>query len=273
MSFKLRNYDKFVGLFVLFGLFILLLVVVFMGREQKWFAGRLHLQTFFKSGNGLSKGMYVKINDMMVGKTLGVKFAPNNDIEVQFFVYDSFRHMIHSDTAIFKAGGRLILTNSIQHGAELEDGDTLIAKDDEVDDDIAIIEKLLADLATPEGALNQMMHKTLKEINDIATGRSPAGELLASLLTDDKLTADIRKALYEVRKIREDMAELNDLIQPTSPDYIRSTIGSVEQELREATRTLISLQNSLGLSEHRNITSGIDGGAGTIQHNQRARQY
>ena len=102
MSLKFKYYEKIVGFFMLSGLFLLLVTVILMGREQKWFQKKITLTTIFNKGDSLSKGMEVKINGLVVGRVNNFGFATDNRISVSFEVYKEFIKKIRNDSYVFK---------------------------------------------------------------------------------------------------------------------------------------------------------------------------
>jgi ABC-type transporter Mla subunit MlaD len=313
MTFKFRNYDKVVGVFVLLGLLGLSLVVIFMGMEQRWFEGKLKLQTFFNTGENLSKGMDVKFNGIAIGRVSKIEFAPRNNIRVDFFVYNSFREKICRNTYVLLdsvpvlGGGTLILARLREQGGEnqeiihtgdddsknestlletdrLEDGDTLYSEDEPfVRSMIArgeitttgSINNIIANIDLLTTQLSDPSGALQETMNNvkIITGKLASGSGPAGALLGDP--AFTREIHATLQSVNQIMESVNLLsgMLRDSSPNIRNIIGSAEQSLNEATRILVGLQNYLGISARYRTTTSGGDGGSGIIQHNRARQY
>jgi phospholipid/cholesterol/gamma-HCH transport system substrate-binding protein len=298
MTFKFRYFEKIVGFFVLLGLLLLLITVIFMAGEQKWFDSSLELHTRFKSGEELSKGMDIKINGLTVGKVSKISFAPNNEIDVSFKVYNEFRNKIRKNSYVYKGGLSFLGGGflSLMLGSEekrlkeegasklAEDGDFLLSTEEaierkyidpgDVNEDLmgsvaAIpqsVNLLIKQLANPQGPLMGLLHNLDTITGNVAGGKGPVG----ALLSDSTLNSYLSATLANMQKVTDDISVLSALLRKSSPN-ITSIIDSADRSLSEASRILASLQNYLG---------GTSGGGGEsinsarlLQHNQRSERY
>lgn len=261
MTFKFRHLEKIVGFFMLFGIIILLVAVIFMGREQKWFEKSVILRTTFNDGEGLTKGMDVKINGLLVGKVAAVGFASNNNlIDVQFRVYSDFVAKVRRDSYVIReassplGGGNLGLTIGTMESEAVKNGDFLLSEDaPEVQTLIAkgiVVKKgsldailknvnlLLAQLASPQGPLIG----TLQNVQNITAGLAGGQGTIGALLADRSLFNSIAATLDTVRKISEDFNVLSGTLRASSPN-IRNLITTAERGLAETTKVLVGLQS------------------------------
>ncbi|HPH02853.1 MAG TPA: MlaD family protein [Spirochaetota bacterium] len=291
MTFKFRHLEKIVGFFMIVGILFLLVAVIFMGREQKWFEQTVNLRTVFNDGENLSKGMAVKINGLTVGKVSHVGFASNNQIDVHFSVYSDFRDKVHLDSYVFReaasplGGGHLALTIGSADVRRATNGDILFSEDhSSVQDLIAkgqIVKKgsldgimknvnlLLSQLASPQGPLIGTLNNLQTLSSKLAGGEGSVG----ALLNDPRLFQELLATLESVRKITEDMSIISGTLRTSSPN-IRNIITGAERGLNETTRVLVGLQRYFMLQSDRTTTGTANAGPlTTIRSDRRQDQY
>ncbi|MCK4906227.1 MAG: MCE family protein [Spirochaetes bacterium] len=261
MSFKIKHSEKFVGFFMLVGIIAILITIIFMGREQKWFQKKYKLYTQFDSGDGLASGVSVKINGLEVGSVSEVKFSTNRGINVTFTVYEDFIHKVHTDTYVFKeassplGGSYLNLTagtgagNVVKNGAilfsqdseqvqELLDRNLIPQKTSSFDNIIKNINQLTYQLSLPNGPLLG----TLNNVKIITRGlASPGGSFYALTSGNKVLYNEVIKTIANIRKITSDFNVLSAVIRNSSPE-IKNIISSAEKGLKETTQVMIGLQ-------------------------------
>lgn len=276
---------------MLVGILLLLVVIIFMGREQKWFESTFTLRTIFNDGENLSRGMDVKINGLAVGKVNKIAFASNNQIDVHFSIYSDFQDKVHADSCVFReatsplGGGHLALTIGSPEVRKATNGDLLLSEDDPVvmemlakgkivkkgslDGIMKNVNLLLAQLASPQGpligTLNNLQNISLK----LATDQGTVG----ALLSDRRLFQELLATLETVRKITEDMSIISGTLRTSSPN-IRNIITGAERGLQETTRVLMGLQRYFMLQSDRPSARTSSGGPlTTIRNDLRQDQY
>ena len=291
MTFKFRHLDKIVGFFMLVGILFLLVAVIFMGREQKWFESTINLRTIFNDGENLSRGMDVKINGLAVGKVNRVAFASNNRIDVHFTVYSDFLDKVHTDSYVFReaasplGGGHLALTIGSADVRRATNGDILLSEDSPVVQDMIakgqIVKKgsldgimknvnlLLAQLASPQGPLIG----TLNNLQTLSSKLAGDQGTVGALLSDRRLFQELLATLETVRKITEDMSIISGTLRTSSPN-IRNIITGAERGLNETTKVLVGLQRYFMLQSDRSPAGTPSAGPlTTIRNDRRQDQY
>ncbi len=267
MSLKFKYYEKVVGFFMLSGLFILLVTVILMGREQKWFQKKITLTTIFNKGDGLSKGMEVKINGLAVGRVNNFGFANDNRISVSFEVYKEFIKKIRSDSYVFKesssplGGGFLSLSigketspiatnNAFLYSEDSElvssliQNNIIIKKEGSFDNIIKGVNLLITQLAAPKGPLIG----TLNNLDDMSRMLSKPGGTLTTLFGDDnKLYNEILLVMTTLATVAKDFNVMSTTIRNSAPD-IKPMINSAKQGIDEANKVMIGLQNYFSVS-------------------------
>ena len=76
MHFRIRNWDRLVGLFAILALLILIATLVFMAWGQNWFEKRYHYRAAFAKVQGLKPGTPVTISGMEVGSVNSSAWIP-----------------------------------------------------------------------------------------------------------------------------------------------------------------------------------------------------
>lgn len=90
MKFHIRFAEQIVGFFVLLAMVIILIIVIFMGINQRWFARDYHFTSKFLSGNGLSVGMPLKLKGFKIGTVDKIELNDDNTVEVNFHIFDTY---------------------------------------------------------------------------------------------------------------------------------------------------------------------------------------
>jgi len=291
MSIKFKYFEKIVGFFMLGGLIILLITIILMGKEQKWFQKRITMTTIFNKGDGLSKGMEVKINGLVVGRVNNFGFSPDNRILVTFEVYKEFIKKIRNDSYVFKesssplGGGFLsvtigkykspIVTNhSFLYSEDSELVSSLIQnniihrKEGSFDNIIKGVNSLITQLASPKGPLIG----TLNGLDEMARMLSKPGGTLTTLFGDDnKLYNEIMLVMTTLSTVAKDFNVMSATIRNSSPD-IKSMITSAKQGINEANKVMVGLQHYFSVStvkaNQNNTTTETK-----IKYDRRSRDY
>jgi len=90
--------ETIVGLFVLSSLLLLLVLVIFIGRQQNIFQERYQIQGFFGSVGGLQAGADVQLAGITVGYVKDITFGPNNKVKVVMSITKSQMQRIRADS-------------------------------------------------------------------------------------------------------------------------------------------------------------------------------
>ena len=94
MKFKIRFADQIVGVFVVLSLVSLVLVIVFLGRGQRWFAKDASYRTILPSAGGLSKNMTVQYRGFAIGNVETFHLTDNDDVEVIFTIHEEYKDRV-----------------------------------------------------------------------------------------------------------------------------------------------------------------------------------
>ncbi len=214
MKFKIRFAQQIVGLFVLLAAVSILVIVVSMGANQRWFAKNYAYYSMFPSAQGLTVGMPITYKGFPVGKITDINLESRNEVRVDFYIQDTYLDLVIENSIlqlmtspigiggglVFHQGrttgpplpeGTLIPALSSKEGQRIVDADLVIlpANSDSITQMIAQVEPILKNVNTLLISVNQ----TLGTVNSALAGEDdgPLGETLAqvqSLLTEVEAT-------------------------------------------------------------------------------------
>lgn len=253
MKFGFRHADKFVGLFVLIAIVFITASLVVTGVNKRWFARDYEYFTRFRTAEGLSVGMAIKLRGFQIGKVERITLNDKNQVDITFVIYDTFIDKVVGNSMIELAsnplglGGGLnfypgknskeiipefsfIPSNQTAEGRKLSESDLLDKPEgqDAISSLMANVDPILTDL----DSLLLSMTALLNTVDGALLGNqsSPIGGMLVNL---EGTTANINTILpvietimLDVNKMTESlallMAELEDptglvpkLIDPT----------------------------------------------------------
>ena len=91
MKFKIRFADQIVGIFIILSIVALAVVIVFLGKSQRWFAKDIFFSTVLPSAGGLSKNMAVQYKGFAIGSVKNFHLTDNDNVEVIFSIHEEYR--------------------------------------------------------------------------------------------------------------------------------------------------------------------------------------
>jgi len=90
MKFKIRFADQIVGVFIILSIVSLILVMVLLGSNQRWFAKDISYYTVLPSAAGLGKNMAVQYRGFTIGNVKSFHLNNNDDVEVIFVIHEEY---------------------------------------------------------------------------------------------------------------------------------------------------------------------------------------
>lgn len=98
MARRRRMTETIVGIFVLASVLLLLVLVVFIGKQQNIFQQRYEIDGYFNSVGGLQTGADVQLAGITVGHVKSIRFGTQNRVEVIMSIVENQRDRIRSDS-------------------------------------------------------------------------------------------------------------------------------------------------------------------------------
>ena len=128
MKFKIKYAEQIVGLFVLVAIVSLAGILIFMGINQRWFARDYSFYSTFNSGEGLNRGMAVKLKGFTIGAVDSIQLLEDNTVQIEFHIFDTYYDRVRensvlelSSSPIGIGGGGLLFHPGRSKAAPLEE--------------------------------------------------------------------------------------------------------------------------------------------------------
>ncbi len=230
MTFRMRNADKIVGLFVILAVTLVAVLLFLLGANQRWFARDYRYYSRFPSASGLSVGMPILFKGFQIGRVESVRLSEEDDVDVDFVVYDTYLDRVRENsilelvTSPIGLGSQLLFQPGVvdlpvQEGAfipslDTPEGKDLVdrglvqrqAKDDSISQLLANVNPLLENVnstvvelqttlsyvnAALSGAGDSPLTTTVADVSEIVAG---VRVLVSSVVPKvDQLTANLVK--------------------------------------------------------------------------------
>jgi phospholipid/cholesterol/gamma-HCH transport system substrate-binding protein len=100
MKFRIRFADQIVGVLILIALASLILVILMLGRTQRWFAKDLVFKTYFESATGLSNNMPVQYKGFTIGNVKSFALNEADEVEVSFSIYEQYASRVRRGSLV-----------------------------------------------------------------------------------------------------------------------------------------------------------------------------
>ena len=288
MSFKFKHLEKIVGVFLTLVILIIVTVIIFIGREQRWFEKHFEYSAKFLRGEGISTGMQVAVKGIQIGEVKSVYLNEDNWIEISFSVYEEYYERIRKDSVVklrapligskvlelipgekdmpVLASGSYIWSMDTEEGARIMKEKEKIEKPDEITRILNNVELLTYNLSATEGSLNQTLHK-IQEFFDLFT--SEEGNLNQTLASLKEITRSIEEKEGSIGKFMGDNYELyNNVISLTEKlntimddfQILSKTISDTSPEIKAAIeRSNRAMDEAIGLMKTLNENFFVKG--------------
>jgi len=270
MKFKIRFADQIVGIFIVLALVSLVLVIMLLGKSQRWFAKDYSYSTLFPSATGLSQNMPVQYKGFTMGNVKKFYLTENDDVEVIFSIQEEYHDRIRMGSMVEVLASPIGLGNQFLlhagRGELLEEGSFVpvvgsaqarelvrqgLAIEPYYDDSITLLmNRISSILAQLDEALGQ--GSDITEIGKIVGSLKQTLYGLEALpKTIDEMLAELEPALAKVDPILEDISAIttqisdpNSLVSKVMDSdeevytYIAGSLGSISSLLDNLDKTM-----------------------------------
>lgn len=252
MKFKIKFAEQIVGLFVLLAILSLAGILIFMGINQRWFARDYSFASKFISGEGLNRGMSVKLKGFTIGAVDDIELLTDNTVQISFHIYDTYYDRVKpnsvlelSTSPIGIGGGGLKFHPGVSEEAPLEEG-TYIPSTDFSEGRMLVAQGLVTTLDKEDavssvvnriGPILDTTHETIKSLNSTL---STVDNTLKG--TQEGPLMDIMRETYSV------LTALDETLQ--NVDGITANIEEMSTQLTETqglVKKLIDPRGSVAL--------------------------
>lgn len=240
MKFQIRFADQIVGLFIVLAMMSIVFILVMMGINQRWFAKDYKYTSSFKSGNGLSVGMSIKLKGFNIGSVDKIKLLDNDTVEINFHIFDTYIEKVRKNSVLelsvspigIGSGGMLfhpgkstefIPELSFIPSTDFKEGNALIAKglvnrperDDTIVNILNDISPLLRSTNSTMKSLDKLLYTTTETFNGDAEG--PLSDILNEVaIMVAMLNKSISNAMVTVNNILSDTNGISSNLKITT---------------------------------------------------------
>ncbi len=237
MHFRIKNFDRYVGIFVILALFLLVVALVFIARGQRWFEARNHFRVVFNKVQGLKAGTPVTISGMEVGTVKTLHLTPEGKVELVLEILSTYRGYIRQDSqaTVVSAllGGKTVeISMGSPQEPPIPEGGTLYSQEPKELTDILKEVDLKAPLKKVDDALDKV-NDALDNVKGITEKlNSPKGELFTMLKNIEFVTAQLKNGQGNIGALLQDKKIYNDLMEAFGA--IRQSAANLEVTTRNA---------------------------------------
>ena len=198
MKFKIRFADQIIGFFIILSLVSLVVVIVLLGKSQRWFSKDISFSTILPSAGGLSKNMAVLYRGFTIGNIETFYLTENDDVEVIFIIHEEYRDRVRLGSLVEMMISPVNLGNQFLfhagRGAELVDGAFVPAVGSAQAREL--IRQGLAEVPRHDDSITLLMNRASTALDDL--GRI-LDEVETALITGSDST-EIGKIVGSIRK-------------------------------------------------------------------------
>lgn len=256
MRFRIRYAHQIVGLFVLVALILLFGTLIFMGINQRLFSRNYLYRSEFRSAEGLSLGMSIRLRGFEIGKVQSILLNENNRVDVILSIYDTYLDRVKPNSVVELVTSPLGLGASLNFlpGNNLEpplpelsfipSTDTPLGK--------AIIQQGLADRPEGDEALSRIVsgvQQLIVSVQELVeeltiTAKTLNRDLSApNVASVQGVTGEIFRTIANVQKISSNLEALLSQLSPR----VNSLLASVAEIAQNLVITSEGLRDPRGL--------------------------
>ncbi len=216
MQFRIRFAQQVVGIFIILAGIMLAGTLIFMGINQRLFSRNYSYRTEFKTAEGLSLGMSIRLRGFEIGKVGSITLNENNRVDVELSIYDTYLDKVKPNSVLE------LVTSPIGLGASLN-----FFPGNNVDESLT------------EGAFIPSSDTPLgKAIVQQGLVDKPEGDEAIS-----KILAEIQPLLVEVRGVT---TELNTLLAQVNADLAEPNSRNVDGVMGDVFRIIRNFETLTG---------------------------
>jgi len=259
MFFRVKHFDRYVGILVVFAILMAVVALVFVGRGQKWFAKRSPYKVVFSKVQGLKPGTPVTISGMEVGNVKSLRLDPQSKVELMIEVLQRYQGNIRQDSqaaiAMALIGGKTIeITVGSPEKPLLPPGSTIPSLEPreitdllkeidvkgylkKIDDVLDNLKSITHKLDDPKGSL----FRTLGNLESVTSQLKNGGGSVGAILQDPKMHGEINAAIAQVRRSLSNAEEITRNAAQVSQN-LPPLMGEVDRSVKEVPKLIEELK-------------------------------
>jgi phospholipid/cholesterol/gamma-HCH transport system substrate-binding protein len=255
MHFRIKHFDRYVGIFVILALAVILGTLVSVARGQKWFEKRYHYKTVFNKVQGLKPGTAITISGMEVGDVKSLRLTPQSKVELTLEILKTYKDYLRKDSQVTIASSLIgnktveLLTGSpdqppLAEGAVIPSVEpkelTDMLKDIDVKEPLKKVDATLENLKSittklnsPEGDLFKLLRNVEFVTSQLKNGEGNVG----AILQDKKIHQDINLAIESLRRVLANLEETSQNAAKVSKDLPKLMV-EVDRSVKEVPKII-----------------------------------
>ncbi|HLY71155.1 MAG TPA: MlaD family protein [Puia sp.] len=208
------------GAFIIASLFVLLVIIVLIGKQQKLFSKNFIMSTNFRNVNGLIVGNYVRFGGINVGIVDNIVIKNDTTIEVDLRLESKVRPYLKTDALASIStdglmGDKLVQispgsdsTQLLQEGARIKSAEPV-----DMDKVVAKFAHIADNAESITGSLAEIMGK-------INSGHGSIGMLLKNDTLAKRLQSTVSSANETVKTIKVSADKFNDNMEAAKHNFL-----------------------------------------------------
>jgi phospholipid/cholesterol/gamma-HCH transport system substrate-binding protein len=295
MKFSIRFADQIVGAFIILALAILIVVILMLGINQRWFERDPQYKTYFNSVTGLSKNMAVQYKGFTIGNVKNFRLTQEDTVEVIFSIYKEESHRVTEGSVVELRASPIGLGNTfhfypgngkeqLEEGAVIPEYNSGQAADfirrgltdipestDSINIIIGNVQKITDDLQDIIGQFKEIkIESNLEQLTEIlgnlekisGQAASPSGTVMSILDGDGSFYNDFTSAISSLAGILEELEKTSEFI-PSQLPQVAVLLNDLNVTIRQAQNVMTALENNpllkRGIPQHTETSPGGTG--------------
>jgi len=255
MYFRIKHFDRYVGVFIILALAMIIVTLVFIARGQKWFEKRYYYTAVFDRVHGLKPGTDVTISGMEVGTVKSLRLNPQSKVEVTLEILETYKDHLRQDSRVTIVsgllGGKTVeVTMGSPNQSPLPAGGTIASQEPKeltdilkevdvktplkkVDEALENLKSITAKLNHPRGELFTLLQNVEFVTRQLKSGQGNVG----AILQDKKMYGEIMAAIESIRRSAGNIEETTQNAAKVSKDLPKVT-AEIDRTLQEIPKIL-----------------------------------
>ncbi|MCW5925121.1 MAG: MCE family protein [Saprospiraceae bacterium] len=243
------------GVFVLTGIFLLVLTLYILGKNKGMFGASFDLKTHFRAVNGLVKGNNVRFSGIDIGSVKNIVFVNDTVIEVTMSIERKMKSIIRSN-AVASLGTDGLIGNRVVNIAPargeaplIKEGDLLPSKDEiNTDEMLQTLRRTNDNVAVIAEELRSTIHRinTSAQLTELLEDRTMSANLKASFAhlheATEKASALMTDASATLTLASQGKGTLATILTDTT---LSQEIRQVVQKIKQVEESADRLANDL----------------------------
>ncbi len=263
MHFRVKHFDRYVGIFVILSLIIIVVALVFIARGQKWFERRHQYKAVFHGVQGLKAGTAVEISGVEVGSVKSCGFNSQGQVEVRVDVLDPYNAYVRRDSVAtiqskLLGGKTFEITMGAFNQPPLPEGGVIPSREpreltdilkgidlkeplNKVNEALDHIKSITEKLNSQQGEL----FTTLKNLEFVTTQLKEGRGNIGAILQDRKMHTEISAAVESVRRSTANVEVVTRNVSEASRE-LPKVVENVKQATAQLPQVMGDIRKAAG---------------------------